>query len=515
MPNSDSDSLTAVVSPTSVGATSLFEAPEAMTQESVEEYTSTPADIATSVRELRRLGFEVTSVSTATVSIAGPKELFQSTFKVRLKKETQEVAPGVKTDYYSISRRPETTVLEAPDELSETIEGVTLAIPPTYFQSPLAPLFAPDPAAYRPIRVPDELAVLLRAARVHRAGATGAGVKVAMPDTGFFAHPWFNEHGFRHQTAILAAGATDAANDPVGHGTGESANIFSAAPDAKLIPIKMGDAVDAFKKARAADADIVTNSWGYPGWDGGGMDWDSLHPYLKALAAEIQLTIDDGIVVCFAAGNGPGASFPTAMEDVISVGGVHVNFPSRDFEASSYASSFTSSIYSGRKVPDVCGFVGRKVVKNGDWFAPSLLLPVQPDAQLDKIWPSTGSNTDGWGLFSGTSAACPQVAGVVALMLEKNPSLTPAQVKTNLKNAARDVTTGTTAGGDTAATGPDDATGAGLVDAKWSWLISMAGVATQFFRATPEEQAALLASGDVPQLSPEFATDLIDTLRSR
>ena len=33
--------------------------------------------------------------------------------------------------------------------------------------------------------------------------------------------------------------------------------------------------------------------------------------------------------------------------------------------------------------------------------------------------------------------AAPHVTGVVALMLEKNPSLTPAQVKTILQNTAR------------------------------------------------------------------------------
>jgi hypothetical protein len=514
MATNNSNQVTAVVSPRSLGPTTLFESPEPVTAETVETFTSTADDVAATARELRRLGFDVTDTSEATVSISGPKELFQSVFSVRLKKETSEVLPGKKADFYAVSGEPETALLEAPGELRDLIEGVALSMPPTFFESPLAPIFDPDPGVYRPIRVPDELAVLLRAARVHRAGATGAGIKVAMPDTGFYAHPWFKERGFRYQTAILAQGAVDPSDDTVGHGTGESANVFSAAPDIKLIPVKMGDAVDAIKKARAAGAHVITNSWGYPGWDGGGMTWAALPQYLKALAVEIQLAINAGVVVCFAAGNGPGTSFPQGMPALISVGGVHVTFPDIEFEASSYASSFTSSIWSGRKVPDVCGFVGKRVTHNGSGYAPSLLLPVQSDSTLDEIWPTSGSNTDGWGLFSGTSAACPQIAGVVALMLEKNPSLTPAQVKTNLLKAARDIKTGQTAGGDTATTGVDDATGAGLVDAKWSWLVSMAGVATQFFEATPEEQAALVASGQLPQLPPEFAVDLIETLRS-
>ena len=64
------------------------------------------------------------------------------------------------------------------------------------------------------------------------------------------------------------------------------------------------------------------------------------------------------------------------------------------------------------------------------------------------------------------SAACPQVAGVVALLLERDPTLLPADVKQELVGSARDVTTGTTATGDAAGPGPDAATGAGLVDAK-------------------------------------------------
>ncbi len=506
--------VSAVVSPRSRGPVSVFDAYEPVTSDSVGEFTSAERDIADTVRELRDRGFDVTGTSEATVSFVGPKELFQDVFGVRLKKVSTEVVAGKKAEFFGVSGEPDTVLLQAPGELSDLIEGVALSIPPTFFESALAPLVQPDPTAYRYIRVPDELSVLLRAARVHRAGATGAGIKVAMPDTGFYAHPFFKERGYRYQTAILAAGAADPADDAYGHGTGEAANIFAAAPDAKLIPIKMGDAIDAIKKARASGAQIITNSWGYPGWDGGGMTWAGLPPYLKTLAIEIQLAINDGVVVCFAGGNGPGANFPQGMPAVISVGGVHVDIPSLSFEASSYASSFTSSIWAGRKVPDVCGFTGNKVVKDGNWFAPSLLLPVQSGSTLDKIWPSTGTGTDGWGLFSGTSAACPQVAGVVALMLQRNPALTPSQVKANLIQAARDITTGTTAGGDTAANGPDDATGAGLVDAKWSWLVSMAGVATQFFEATPAEQAALVASGNVPHLPPEFVSDLIETLRS-
>lgn len=57
--------------------------------------------------------------------------------------------------------------------------------------------------------------------------------------------------------------------------------------------------------------------------------------------------------------------------------------------------------------------------------------------------------------FGGTSAACPQVAGVAALMLSANPQLTEYQVRTILQQTARDLGTA----------GWDATYGYGLVDA--------------------------------------------------
>jgi len=504
-----SEVVTAVVSPRSLGGVSLFDATEQEITQQAGSFCSAPEDIRNSVRELQRLGFSVHSVSDATISISGEKLLFQDVFGKKLKKEKLAQAAGPETEFYATGDQ---AVLQAPGDLADLIEGVALAKPPIFFApSALPPLAAIASGAYRYLFVPDEVAVLLRATRTHRTGATGRGIMVAMPDTGFYKHPFYNEHGFRTKTALLAAGASDANVDEVGHGTGEAANIFSTAPDITLQPIKMGDPIDSIKLARNSGAKVITNSWGY-NIDQGAISWATLDPYLKALAQEVQLCIDSGIVVCFSAGNGH-YGFPASMPSVVAVGGAHVNYPDLTFEASSYASSFVSKIYPGRKVPDVCGLVG-KAVNVGGTKAPLIMLPVQPGCSLDQIAPTTGSTEDGWGIFSGTSAASPQVAGICALMLEKDATLTPAKVKENLIKSARDIKTGTTAMGDVAGVGNDLATGAGLADAKWAYLISMSGIAARFFEASREEKTLMISSGQVPQLPPEFMADLIDTLRS-
>jgi subtilisin family serine protease len=68
----------------------------------------------------------------------------------------------------------------------------------------------------------------------------------------------------------------------------------------------------------------------------------------------------------------------------------------------------------------------------------------------------TSKRNNGYEQFAGTSASAPIVSGVVALMLEKNPLLTPKQVKSIIENCSEDIGT----------SGWDIYFGAGLVNAK-------------------------------------------------
>ena len=173
-----------------------------------------------------------------------------------------------------------------------------------------------------------------------------------------------------------------------------------------------------------------------------------------------------GVVIVFSAGNGH-YSFPGQMPDIVSAGGVYVD-KSGAMRASDYASAFTSLIYSGRNVPDVCGLVG--LLPHANYLA----LPIPPGCEIDRDGASYDGTeaADGWGVFSGTSAAAPQLAGLSALLLQASPDLKPSDIKAILRRTARDVTTGHAnpssdprGVGIAAGVGLDGATGAGLADA--------------------------------------------------
>jgi subtilase family serine protease len=294
------------------------------------------------------------------------------------------------------------------------------------------------------LRVPVDVAQIMQASSVHRLGVTGDRVRVAMPDTGFYHHPYFQEQDYNF-LAVAAPDVTNHRTDSHGHGTGECANLLATAPGINFIGVKMNNTVLGFKTAVDLRPDVITCSWGYSV----DLPSTSMPNWLKPLHLAVLDAVARGITVCFSAGNGH-YGFPGSMPEVISVGGVVVN-NNLDYSATKYASGFDSTWFPGRQTPDICGLVGTP--PSADY----IVLPVQKGATLDK--------QGGWGAFSGTSAASPMVAGVCALLKEADPDLQPAEIKDILKYTARDITTGTNAHGKKAKPGPDGATGYGLVDA--------------------------------------------------
>jgi len=467
-----------------------------------------PMVVDQALHHLSRLGFQPTSRGKLSVSVRGTRASFEQAFATQL----SEVHLDPKHDYafrslyYPAQGAPWTM----PPELARVLDDAYIQWPHIYMgrkAKPRATVRARKPAnaksgilragtmagpvglpasvtpptlGYFHLGVPDGVAGLLNADKVHNAGTTGKGVRVAMVDTGFaHSHPYFVGRGYK-STVDLAPHATNDATDVNGHGTGESANLFAVAPDITFIGIKVDNdddprngasLLEGFQQALLHNPQIISLSMGFDLREPDFTQSRELPNNMAALEAEIQAAIAHGIIVVFSSGNGH-FSFPGMMPNVISAGGVFVD-GNGGMQASNFASAFQSKIYPGRAVPDFCGLVGMLP------HASYIELPVPPGSETDReqATPDDGAGDgtapdDGWGVFSGTSAAAPQLAGVCALLLEKHPGLTPSDAKAILRRTARSVAKGSAnpsssddGVGEPATTGDTGATGAGLIDA--------------------------------------------------
>jgi subtilisin family serine protease len=480
----------------------------ALSTRSAEQFLPDALVVDQAIYQLNALGFRPTRLGRLSVSIRGTRALVEQTFGTKL----AAVNLDTRQDYaFPSFYYPEPDVpWSVPPNLAELIDDAYIQWPHIYMGSrprvarkrkpPLraARLEAaagnaavapgnggtPPQVNYFHIGVPDGVADLLNATQVHQAGTTGKNVRVAMVDSGFaFSHPYFVSKGY-NTSVDLAPHAINDATDKNGHGTGESANLFAVAPGITFIGIKVDNdddprqgasVLEGFQQALSHNPQVISISLGYDLRTGNAQS-SELPNSLAALEAEIQAAVAKGTIVVFAAGNGH-FSFPGMMRDVISAGGVFVD-QAGAMRASDYASAFHSKIYPGRSVPDFCGLVGLLP------HASYIMLPVPPGSEIDHETsvpddglPGDGTTDhDGWGIFSGTSAAAPQLAGVCALLLEKNPGLTPSDIKSVLRRTARSVTAG--AGnpfsgdngvGEPAGPGDTGAAGAGLVDAMAAW----------------------------------------------
>ena len=285
--------------------------------------------------------------------------------------------------------------------------------------------------------------------RVTDAEGTGAGVTVAVVDSGIDAtHPDLLGR-VRANVRLVDDAFVETPGDRDGHGT-HVAGIVAAsgassegryrgvAPGAELVGLDISErfttasAILAYEwlyaHREAFGLDVVVNAWGRVP-DGSG--YDARDPELRA----IERLVASGVVVIFSASNrGPGPSTLSieAMDPyVITVGSTDVAAQVMD--------------YSGRG-PALTGVVKPDLVAPGEAIVGLRSAQALPAADAPDLLHAT---------YSGTSQAAPHVAGIVALMLEARPQLTPQQVADALRTSAIDL----------GALGPDDSSGYGLVDA--------------------------------------------------
>jgi subtilisin family serine protease len=249
----------------------------------------------------------------------------------------------------------------------------------------------------------------LRLDQAHRF-ATGKGVKVAVVDTGVdFDHPDLRDrmkfaHSFVdrgektftndiHGTAVAGLIAATADN-----GTG----IAGAAPQAEVYALKAcweqppgaRQAVcNSYTLALAVDFALSSKMPAPPNV----INFSLAGPTDPLLGKLIDRALAKGIVVVAAEGGTPNQDFPANHKGVIGVmGSDDLNGP-----------------------PTVPTGHSRATLA-----APGIdILTTMPHGSYD--------------LFSGSSAAAAEVSGIAALLLEKNPKLTPAQIAEILQKSGR------------------------------------------------------------------------------
>ena len=270
------------------------------------------------------------------------------------------------------------------------------------------------------------------------AGITGNGIRIGVIDDGFdLVHEDLsarfdtaNDYDFRSNDADPSPESEDSHGTAVGGFIAASRNglgIVGAAYGSTLVGLRLigggsttSEAAEAFtwKQGSAAELAISSNSWGpsdETGIDGGAAAEEPSTVEKNALASATTIGRGGkGTVIVFSAGNGGGigdvcdrdgyASSPY----VIAVGATNA-----DGTKASYSERGTS-LFISAGVGDATGERALTTLKMG-----------------------TGAAGSNYGEAFGTSFSCPQISGVIALMLQQRPALTRRDVRRVLAGSAK------------------------------------------------------------------------------
>jgi hypothetical protein len=285
----------------------------------------------------------------------------------------------------------------------------------------------PDARTERVFRVMDLTSdEQIGAIAIHDRGVKGDGVRVAILDTGIDAgHPELAGRVVVEKNFVDESGPEDI----VGHGThvsgivagqgvvsipdsGEMNSVTGVAPAVELIVGKIcndqgwcteGDILAGIEWAVSMNAKVINLSLG------GGSFLD--HCDGDPLAAKANWAVGQGVTVVASAGNsggyGEGICTPACGSKVIAVGAVDRE------DIRPWWSSYGEAI---------------------DVSAPGVGILSSVPCTVTGSCPAAGY--DWW---SGTSMAAPHVTGLVALLLDEDPSLTPSAIAKIIESTAEDL----------------------------------------------------------------------------
>ncbi len=315
---------------------------------------------------------------------------------------------------------------------------------------------------------------------VWQAGFTGSGVIVGHLDTGAdpnhpalagkFAGHWFDavngeptpydDHGHGTHTLGVILG---------GDGPGPSPYDIGVAPAARWVGAKVMDKYGhgtyaqclaglesmVELKSSGVDVRVICSSW-------------SLDDRGSDILAEVCATLLDlDVLPVFAVGNdGPDPSscdVPASYPGVLAVGAVDQDE--------------TVAVFSSRgPAPAPPALASEPLMEGSGRHKPDIVAP-----GVDVVSAVPGG---GYAAASGTSSAAPHVAGVAALLLDKNPDLRPHDLAAALLGHARPSIT--------SAAGPDDTAGWGLLDAMSAIRSIPGGTFTAVGSTEPARNPSLL-----------------------
>jgi serine protease AprX len=280
----------------------------------------------------------------------------------------------------------------------------------------------------------DDSVPLINTPAVWNMGYGGKGIKVAVIDTGIDKnHPALSGK----VVSEVSTHSEEGVNTPGSHGThcagiiaSNDASYKGVSPDVDLINVKVltggspwdegyGEAEDVIMGIQEAvnrGADVISMSLG---WSHIGNGWECSDGYC-ILCEAVDNAVKAGVVVVVAAGNENTAGStsgadtnlrcPGNARSVITVGGTDKK--DNMYADWTYSASSIGPTSYGLSKPDI----------------------VAPGKSIR----STVLNNQ-WGLKTGTSMSTPHVAGICALMLDKNPTLSCADIKNLLKQTAVDL----------------------------------------------------------------------------
>jgi len=159
-------------------------------------------------------------------------------------------------------------------------------------------------------------------------------------------------------------------------------------------------------------------------------------------------------IISFSNGKVHSDAFTIAINNVVAAGVIPV------IAAGNKGPDFNTTICPGDEINSltVGATNSSDVIANFSSCGPVTLYGkkyIKPDISAPGVYIISTMPGSGYAFKDGTSMATPHVSGVIALMLEKNPSLRPAQIKQILESKAVDL----------GQPGKDNVYGAGRIDA--------------------------------------------------